>query len=523
MSSLPTDRNRRLVPRWRPSTVLIRQDEAKPLVENPHRVPVTNADAKAAHASWLADPSIELAAEVVINSATSGEPYLAFGPAEQILRNKDNVAPALVDLAQHLRYGHRPEEPLAPKRTNSIRDSIGLLRRRLREYSRDPFAWLDLALLYTRLGEDEAAKRAARTSLGLAPDNRLVVRSYTRLFLHLEEADEALRLVRRSELAPHDPWLAGLEIELSDLLGKTPRLLRRANDLLRTFEDRPNVVTELAASLGTTTALQGSLKLARAHFRRALQQPNENVVAQARWISHNVPGAIQFDGMLLQEEARFEARAQHYYQAGKWEAAVSEIERWLEDESFSSRPAILGSFVAGSLLRDYSRAAQIAERGLVANPHNATLRNNLAFALARGPTPQLALKHLGGFPLGAIGEERVFLTATRGLVEMKLGNEDEGRRLYEGAIAAADSIKSFNHSVLARLHFAVTELESLTPSYERVGQLMIDAAKFGKQATIDKIVLKGLVSRITELLLEPGLPFDDETRARLSNLGRFAS
>lgn len=521
MSSLPIDRDRRLVPRWRPSRLLIRQEEAKPLVENSARVLVAGEETATAHAAWLAQPSLELAAEVVINSVTSGNEPLAFGPADQLIRDQAKVAPSLVQLAQRVRFGGAAAAgslAVAPRRVSRIREAIGRLRTRLHEYSRDPFAWLDLSLLYTRIGEDEAARRAARTSLGLAPENRIVVRSMTRLLLHFEAAEDALKLVRSSPLSPHDPWLAGLEIELSDLLEKTPRFTKRANELLRTFEGRPEVLTELAASLGTTSALHGSTKLARTHFRRALLRPNENVVAQARWIAQHVPGVVEFDGNLLAEGARFEARAQDFYQAGNWDAAVTEIEGWLADESFSSRPAVLGSFVAGSMLRDYARAAEIAELGLVANPHNATLQNNLAYALARGETPKKAQKIVAAFPTGVTGRDKIYMTATRGLLAMKLGNEEEGRRLYESAIEIADTSNLVEHGSLARLHFAITELESLSPRFDRVGSLISEAGKLAKNARLDKVVVKGLIARIADLLMEPNLPFDEATRVQLSNL-----
>ncbi|MEA2808088.1 MAG: hypothetical protein QOJ17_2229, partial [Rhodospirillaceae bacterium] len=188
-----------------------------------------------------------------------------------------------------------------------------------------------------------------------------------RLLLHQHDPEEALRIVRGSEFTRFDPWLTGVEISLSDLVGRSPRFKRQAYDLVKYFEGDPAVISELAASIGTNEAFHGPLRRARQYFRLALKSPTENVVAQASGMSKKLPGAVNFDGnRLLNQESVYEARALSAYHEGRWNDVLAEAELWLADESFSSRPAVIASFVAGSMLGDFRQSERFANLGLIA-------------------------------------------------------------------------------------------------------------------------------------------------------------
>ena len=78
----------------------------------------------------------------------------------------------------------------------------------------------------------------------------------------------------------------------------------------------------------------------------------------------------------------FEAQAWNSFQAGASEDALANSKSWLVDQPFSRRPAILGSYIASSLLEDYRAAVEITEKSLLPNPNDPILLNNLAFAYA---------------------------------------------------------------------------------------------------------------------------------------------
>jgi hypothetical protein len=66
------------------------------------------------------------------------------------------------------------------------------------------------------------------------------------------------------------------------------------------------------------------------------------------------------------------------------------------------------------------------------------LRNNLAYALALSGNTDEAEQWLDGVDLGMCSsEEKVHVIATRGLIALKRGQLQDGRRLYEEALAIA--------------------------------------------------------------------------------------
>jgi hypothetical protein len=84
-------------------------------------------------------------------------------------------------------------------------------------------------------------------------------------------------------------------------------------------------------------------------------------------MSKKLPGAVNFDGnRLLNQESVYEARALSAYHEGRWNDVLAEAELWLADESFSSRPAVIASFVAGSMLGDFRQSERFANLGLIA-------------------------------------------------------------------------------------------------------------------------------------------------------------
>ena len=78
----------------------------------------------------------------------------------------------------------------------------------------------------------------------------------------------------------------------------------------------------------------------------------------------------------------FEAEAWFAWKNGAWETAHGAAQRWHSDQPFSSRPAIFGSYLTSSVIEDYDQAVAFAELGLLSNPDDFSLHNNLAFSLA---------------------------------------------------------------------------------------------------------------------------------------------
>ncbi len=62
----------------------------------------------------------------------------------------------------------------------------------------NPIVWVELSRLYIMHGQERKAERAMLTALHLAPDNRFVLRSATRLFIHTDQFDKALYYLKKA-------------------------------------------------------------------------------------------------------------------------------------------------------------------------------------------------------------------------------------------------------------------------------------------------------------------------------------
>src|SRR5204862_4048436 len=191
----------------------------------------------------------------------------------------------------------------------------------------------------------------------------------------------AHELLRRMPVTREDPWLLASEIAAADLNGKTSRLVKRGREMLASANYAPFHLAELATAIGSLELKAGNAKAARKLFQKALRQPTENSLAQIEWASERLSG-IRINPQQFSIPYSHEARALYSHSAADWKRAVAESIKWLADEPFSTRPAVLGSFIAAEHLEDFSLAAKICNDGLIATPSDGTLLNNLAFALA---------------------------------------------------------------------------------------------------------------------------------------------
>jgi hypothetical protein len=213
---------------------------------------------------------------------------------------------------------------------------------------------------------------------------------------------------------------------------------------------------------------QGNQRMARRYFRQSLIDPTENAIAQAVVDSDDLR-EFKVPVEALRHQRTFEANAQQAYLDGSWNVSLGACKAWLRDEPFSSRPAVLGSFIASVALEDFALGRIICLEGLKANPNHIGLTNNLAVTLASMGAVDLAEEKLGF--LNSQEPEphlKVHLLATRGLLAFRRGLAEEGRALYLQALETA----AFDHHLkgMAAIHLALEELR-LDP------QLGIDAAR----------------------------------------------
>jgi tetratricopeptide (TPR) repeat protein len=445
MSQFINDEQRRMVPRWRNSRAATKLKETQPLQAkqppgNRHVEKVDESFEKLKQA-WEEHRGMayanDLVAAAIIHRKTDG----VQDAAEYVLANERRTTRHAVRLAQRLLGGRSDEaQPTIFPLHNQAALHINQLRRNLRHHPDNPIGWTDLARQYIILGEHKKAERAMQVAIGLAPNHRFILRAASRLFHVLGDLDHALQLLRKSEVSQIDPWLIAAEIAISRVAGRTPRFTRRGKILLDSERYSPFHTSELAASLASLDFEHGSDRQARKKFQLALREPTENTIAQATW-AHRHHLAINVAFEHLHKPSVNEARAWSHYEAQEWEPAIKSARDWLEDEPFSSRSAIFGGHVASVALEDNTTAIEFLETGLVSNPFEFSLLNNLAFCLATANRVDEAITRFKQIQHEKLNfENLITYTATSGLIEYRLGRSDIGRKLYSAALAKARTL-----------------------------------------------------------------------------------
>lgn len=428
MERLGDDDRRTVVPRWRaltetPLYELGGKPAGKPL-------PKSNLVLDRALEKWKAVPDALSAAEVA-------DAVSLVGPDER-------SAPALAFLeaasADLLPFAFpRKQNELSKKLASEqdVHSQIASKKARLKDQPRNSIGHVEIARLYAIAGQIKAATKHMELALRLSPETRYILRSASRLFVHADDPARALYFLRRSTAAKHDPWVMAAEVAISDLSGKAPKVSGKELVSLMAAPKLSIRYSELASALGVLEDENGAHRRAKKLIKKSLDQPTENSLAQAVWMSSKA-------------KRNYVPLNEHYqdtaYEAGVIQAVhVKDYERadrfawnWLSDEAFSSAPAIHGSYINSVFTRSYVRALAFAERGLASNPDDEILKNNRTFALIMSGRIDDARKWLPKLTAAQTPTRQfVFDLAINGLFSYRTGAFEEGRRHYQQAVELA--------------------------------------------------------------------------------------
>lgn len=434
---LPQD-NRHLVPRWRSPSDAVRAGEiggASP--QDPSDLAPSAEEARLRRRQFQRAHEVnqgvnEAAFELLAAALAANDRSLVAEAAEVLAASAPDIS-GIVEMF---------DQPAALA-DSSPEIVIGNARRRLRASSRQPLAWLELGRGRLLTGQVDLAEQALRAARQLAPDHRLIVRAEARLYVHRNEHDRAHDLILNHPRTPHDPWLRATEVAVAELAERRSRFVGSSRTGLLAGDWAPKQASELAAAVATAEHLAGDERRARKLLPTAVSGGHDNALAQAQWLVNDglrMPD-LPLDTTANQHIFGFEARARRAYYNGDWDIAHSQGQLWQRDQAFATLPARFLSLVAVVGLADPALSLQAAREGLRVNSDHAVLLNNAAFAslvagdLAAAEADLLrATKHLHH---DMAAGDRAALLATNGLLAYRLGDAEEGKRLYELAAAVA--------------------------------------------------------------------------------------
>lgn len=422
------DKRRTVVPRWR-SLGETPQHELEVVARVPRAKPAPLHILDTVVERWEQDPTVINAAEVADAISLLG-PHPKAEPAIAYLRSQQQRLQPLVTS----RFSQLPPNSRPPMSMQGVHKAISNKKRQLRDQPRNAIGHVEIARLYAVAAQSNHAAYHMDLAVKVAPNNRYVLRSAARLFVHEDAPLQALHYLQKSEAINVDPWLMAAEVAISDTAGETPTFGIKHLKWLSSVEKASIHYSELASALGALEDGAGSHKIARKLIKRSLDQPTENSLAQALWMS--TKAKHQFVDLTKNyNENAYEAGVIQAIHTKKYDVADRFAWSWLNDEPFSSEPACHGSFVNCIFTRAYERAIAFAERGLLSNPDDDVLKNNRAFAMIMAGRLDEGKKLLPVVSRNDPDKRRViFDLALHGLFNFKSGNFDEGRRFYSEAV-----------------------------------------------------------------------------------------
>jgi tetratricopeptide (TPR) repeat protein len=459
VSATVTEKERQVIPRWREFRQALRHGELVGAGQAGESSAPEDEVIKRLRRDWERNRSTPFAGELVSAGVVLGNHKSALDAAEYLLRSEQPSDGIAQGIARYIVGRGLVDEGLGeaiPFELHSaqVRQRIRQLRGWLREDPRNGFWWVDLARSYAVLGQEKGADRAMERALSLTPDNRFVIRSASRLYLHLGEHERAWEVLKRSVAYTRDPWLLAAEIATASTLGVTAKSLRLGRLILKEEDYQARQTAELSSAIATLELKNGKSREAKRLFAHSLISPTENVIAQAEWALPHVT-SLEIPVHLQQMVGAHEARFVDSKRKGRWADAMEEVQGWLWDQPFSSRPAMYGSYIASMCLEDFELSARLAEFGLTASPDDPVLLNNAAVALANLSQTDEAWKRYRKIDASLLSAQSTIVhLATEGLLWFKTGFPNRGGVLYQEAIQKSREMRETKLAILGSIYFA---------------------------------------------------------------------
>ncbi|RFC35904.1 MAG: Tetratricopeptide repeat-containing protein [Candidatus Nitrotoga sp. SPKER] len=363
------------------------------------------------------------------------------------------------------------------------------LKKNIQINPKNAVALVDLARIYSALGQNEKAKKAILTAINLFPNHTFALRSAARFFIQIDEAELALRFINNSPRTLHDPWLLASKLSIEELLGRQHKQFNTARAMSESDRISPYQLGELRGAIASIMIASGDIKQSKKIFNRALVNPNDNVIAQAIWVSQKYGININiredwFNGPFSSEALYYQKHIEGDFEKAK-DAAIS----WFFDEPFSPRPLRAATFVL-LILGDAELSEQYALDALLLDPEDTELRNNLVCALAFQNKIEESIIHLHKVCLLEYRKSNAIsghTLANLGMIHYRTGKFQEAEEYYRKALEWFDNksgeAKSIALSFMAREAFIMK-----TPNAQELINEAFDMVKKSNSKAGQKIL-----------------------------------
>ncbi|MCK4359096.1 MAG: hypothetical protein KAW92_10235 [Candidatus Cloacimonetes bacterium] len=414
-------------------------------------------------------PSAHVATDLMGSAIVIDKIELAKEIAKYVIKCKNLKKPTL-DLAYKILNPNDKN-----KKVNlELEIQIAEIKKKINKYPKNAIYWIDIGRLYTIKGQWNQAEKAIVIALNLSPTDRYIVRCGVRFFLHIKKYDFAWFYLNKATSNSSDPWLKATELNVSFLVKKKIKNLKRLNTNLISY-DKLFHYSELIESFGMLEVFSGNNKKAKNNFKLAWSNPSENVITHGEWVIRNLfPNLLQSSNLNFEES--LEAQSWRQYFELNLSKAIQYVKEWELEEPYSTNPFLLGSSIAISADNPIE-SINFINRGLDSNPDDFLLLNNKCFALIKAGKINDAQKLSNKYPKYLENDNKVFFLATKGLLEFKKGNINQGRELYQESIQLCKKNNYTKLYVKAYLNLALAEAESVTKKSKETIEIALKLSK----------------------------------------------
>lgn len=410
----------------------------------------------------------EISNFVLANSKLA--PKAVIDAANNILRPRKEEIQLNLDISKPEEFGNK-------QNLIEIYLKINELKKKLIANPRNSILWIEIARYYSILGRDDKAIKAIKNALYISPENRFILRSSARFFVHTGDFDIAHDIIRKNALTKHDPWLLATEIALATLRDRNSIFTKSGIELVNSKSFHPFNISELASSVATVELKNASINKSKKLFQQSLINPNDNSLAQAEWASQEERNLIHVDPNEFNLINSFEAKAREAFDRENWQDSINLSKDWFFDQPFSKLGILFGNEVASRKLKDEAQAVEIAKLGLLSHPNDAHLLNNIIYGLCiedKISEAEEFFQQVRREDLLDNSHSAICLAATRGLLYFRKGYYDLGRNFYGEAINMAKEENHVYYSSVAFINYIREEIrigEDVTlavPQLERI-------------------------------------------------------
>jgi Flp pilus assembly protein TadD len=372
----------------------------------------------------------------------------------------------------------------------NTRAAVAELRTASRLDVRNPTIHQALGVIFAVRSEFDRAEQEFRAALMLVPNDRSSIRSLYQVLLNQKKTTEAVDLLK--DLVERNPGdmsaREALAMGLLDQKKFSSARFHLSNLLAKAEMDAKEQTARIQANIGLSWLLEGNAASAKAALNKAIAidagvSPIAYENLARLFLSQDdledARDVLLECQKIFPDSTSTAILLSHVYSLlGDTATAIKALDAFKRGHENNPIEVFVYLSFYYTLTLDLEASMKISEEGLKGFPHNAMLMNNLAYVYAMTGRLEEARTTLRRIPKDISNPFPVELTATRGLVRLREGDEKQGVELYETAERLAREVG--NKELVRRVR---------QKKYLEVARHLIDKKAF-EQAAIE--IRKGL-------------------------------